>query len=154
MGHYLFPSVFPCSNVLVILHRRLPYAWKTTHGFDQLLIHFFLILNIASIKLTCTRGLGHVGESHYLIGLAVSAALCRTASLELGPILAALYGAIRARLSVHKSSQAPRHVAPRSSATYCETSFILQYNLHDSVLSSDARLHVNLIHILACHAVC
>ena len=44
------------------------------HGFDQLLVHFFLILNIASIKLTCTRGLGHVGEFRYLIGLAASAA--------------------------------------------------------------------------------
>ena len=31
---------------------------------------------------------------------------------------------------------------------------ILQWNYHDSVLSSDARLHVNPIHFLARRAVC
>ena len=66
-----------------------------TENNDQLLFHFFLILNIASIKLTCTRGPGHVGEFRYLIGLAASAAPHRAASLELGSILAARRGAAR-----------------------------------------------------------
>ena len=55
----------------------------------------------------------------YIHGLATSVAPRRAASLELGSILAARRGAIRARLSVHKSSQAPRRVAVRC----CEPGF-------------------------------
>ena len=49
----------------------------------------------------------------YIHGLAASVAPRRAASLELGSILAARRGAIRARLSVHKSPQALRRVAVR-----------------------------------------
>ena len=72
--------------------------------------------NIASIKLTCTRGLGHVGEFRYLIGLAASAAPRREFRTRVYPRGAARRGAIRARLC----SQIVASTAPRRAATYCE----------------------------------
>ena len=84
-----------------------------TENNDQLLVHFFLILNIASITLTCTRGLDHVGEFRYLIGLAASAAPHRAASLELGSILAARRDSCAVECSQIVASTAPRRVAVR-----------------------------------------
>ena len=110
------------SAIFCHLRHRMPWARKTTHGFDQLLAHFFLILNIASIKLTCTRGLGDVGEFRYLIGLAAPAAPRRAAPRrEFKPgsqYVAQLRGAARrgaalATICEHSTAHESRRAAPR-----------------------------------------